>query len=152
MLTQIDQADFYAAIPALREKCGDRAVMRAIHFYQENDRVPQQVAALEAGDFDRFLALVKESGFSSFMYLQNVIPAGRTRNQEMAIALGLCEHYLRDRGAYRVHGGGFAGTVQAFVPFDLLDSFRAGIDAVLGEGACHVLSIRSQGGVEMTAE
>ena len=152
VLTQIDQADFYAAIPALREKCGDRAVMRAIHFYQENDRVPQQVAALEAGDFDRFLALVKESGFSSFMYLQNVIPAGRTRNQEMAIALGLCEHYLRDRGAYRVHGGGFAGTVQAFVPFDLLDSFRAGIDAVLGEGACHVLSIRSQGGVEMTAE
>ena len=152
VLTQIDQADFYAAIPALREKCGDRAVMRAIHFYQENDRVPQQVAALEAGDFDRFLALVKESGISSFMYLQNVIPAGRTRNQEMAIALGLCEHYLRDRGAYRVHGGGFAGTVQAFVPFDLLDSFRAGIDAVLGEGACHVLSIRSQGGVEMTAE
>ena len=152
VLTQIDPADFYAAIPVLREKCGDRAVMRAIHFYQENERVPQQVAALEQGNFDKFLALVKESGFSSFMYLQNVIPAGRTRNQEMAIALGLCEHYLRDRGAYRVHGGGFAGTVQAFVPFDLLDSFRAGIDAVLGEGACHVLSIRPQGGVEMTAE
>ena len=152
VLTQIDPADFYAAIPALREKCGDRAVMRAIHFYQENERVPQQVAALEEGNFDKFLALVKESGFSSFMYLQNVIPAGRTRNQEMAIALGLCEHYLRDRGAYRVHGGGFAGTVQAFVPFDLLDSFRAGIDGVLGEGACHVLSIRPQGGVEMAAE
>ena len=152
VLTQINPGDFYAAIPALREKCGDRAVMRAIHFYQENERVPQQVAALEQGDFDKFLALVKESGFSSFMYLQNVIPAGRTRNQEMAIALGLCEHYLRDRGAYRVHGGGFAGTVQAFVPFDLLDSFRAGIDAVLGQGACHVLSIRPQGGVEMTAE
>ena len=152
VLTQIDPSEFYAAIPALREKCGDRAVMRAIHFYQENERVPQQVAALEKGDFDKFLALVKESGFSSFMYLQNVIPAGRTRNQEMAIALGLCEHYLRDRGAYRVHGGGFAGTVQAFVPFDLLDSFRAGIDAVLGEGACHVLSIRPQGGVEMSAE
>ena len=152
VLTQIDSNDFYASIPVLREKCGDRAVMRAIHFYQENERVPQQVAALEQGDFDKFLALVKESGFSSFMYLQNVIPAGRTRNQEMAIALGLCEHYLRDRGAYRVHGGGFAGTVQAFVPFDLLDSFRAGIDAVLGQGACHVLSIRPQGGVEMTAE
>ena len=152
VLTQIDSNDFYAAIPALREECGDRAVMRAIHFYQENERVPQQVAALEQGDFDKFLALVKESGFSSYMYLQNVIPAGRTRNQEMAIALGLCEHYLRDRGAYRVHGGGFAGTVQAFVPFDLLDSFRAGIDAVLGEGACHVLSIRPQGGVEMSAE
>ena len=152
VLTQIDPADFYAAIPALREKCGDRAVMRAIHFYQENERVPQQVAALEAGNFDKFLALVKESGFSSYMYLQNVIPAGRTEHQEMAIALGLCEHYLRDRGAYRVHGGGFAGTVQAFVPFDLLDSFQAGIDAVLGEGACHVLSIRPQGGVEMAVE
>ena len=152
VLTQIDQADFYAAIPALREKCGDRAVMRAIHFYHENDRVPQQVAALEEGNFDKFLALVKESGFSSYMYLQNVIPAGRIEHQEMAIALGLCQQYLNGRGAYRVHGGGFAGTVQAFVPFDLLDSFRAGIDAVLGEGACHVLSIRPQGGVEMTAE
>ena len=151
VLTQIDQADFYAAIPALREKCGDRAVMRAIHFYHENDRVPQQVAALEEGNFDRFLALVKESGFSSYMYLQNVIPAGRIEHQEMAIALGLCQQYLNGRGAYRVHGGGFAGTVQAFVPFDLLDSFRAGIDAVLGEGACHVLSIRPQGGVEMQA-
>ena len=152
VLTQIDVSDFYAAIPTLREKCGDRAVMRAIHFYQENERVPQQVAALEQGDFDKFLALVKESGFSSFMYLQNVIPAGRTQNQEMAIALGLCERYLAGRGAYRVHGGGFAGTVQAFVPFDLLESFRAGIDGVLGEGACHVLSIRPQGGVEMTVE
>ena len=152
VLTQIDPDDFYAAIPALREKCGDRAVMRSIHFYQENERVPQQVAALEQGDFDSFLALVKQSGFSSYMYLQNVIPAGRTRNQEMAIALGLCEHYLHDRGAYRVHGGGFAGTVQAFVPFDLLDSFRAGIDGALGEGACHVLSIRPQGGVEMDVE
>ena len=151
VLTQIDQADFYAAIPALREKCGDRAVMRAIHFYHENDRVPQQAAALEEGNFDKFLALVKESGFSSYMYLQNVIPAGRIEHQEMAIALGLCQQYLNGRGAYRVHGGGFAGTVQAFVPFDLLDSFRAGIDAVLGEGACHVLSIRPQGGGEMQA-
>ena len=152
VLTQIDPADFYAAIPALRETCGDRAVMRAIHFYHENDRVPQQVAALEEGNFDKFLALVKESGFSSFMYLQNVVPAGRIEHQEMAIALGLCQQYLAGRGAYRVHGGGFAGTVQAFVPFDILDSFRAGIDAVLGEGACHVLSIRPQGGVEMSAE
>ena len=152
VLTQIDPADFYAAIPALRETCGDRAVMRAIHFYHENDRVPQQVAALEDGNFDKFLALVKESGFSSFMYLQNVVPAGRIEHQEMAIALGLCQQYLAGRGAYRVHGGGFAGTVQAFVPFDILDSFRAGIDAALGEGACHVLSIRPQGGVEMSAE
>ena len=145
--TEIDEADFYAAIPALREKCGDRAVMRAIHEYNENRRVPLQVAALEAGDFDTFLRLTKESGFSSWMYLQNVIPAGYVSQQAMAVALGLCEHYLAGRGAYRVHGGGFAGTVQAFVPNDILDSFVKGIDAALGEGACHVLSIRPQGGV-----
>ncbi len=150
VLRQIDPADFYTAIPALREKCGDRAVMRAIHFYQENDRVPRQAAALQARDFDTFLSLTKQSGYSSYMYLQNVVPAGYVTHQDMAVALALCEHYLDGRGAYRVHGGGFAGTVQAFVPFDLLDSFRAGIDSVLGEGACHVLSIRPQGGVEAT--
>ena len=147
VLTQIDEADFYAAIPALRKSCGDRAVLRAVHFYQDNARVPQQVAALRAGDFDTFLKLIKESGQSSWMYLQNVIPAGYKEHQDVALSLALCQHYLQGRGAYRVHGGGFAGTVQAFVPFDLLDTFRAGIDAVLGEGACHVLSIRPQGGV-----
>lgn len=152
VLTQIPEADFFAAIPQLRKTCGDRAVMRAIHFYQENARVPQQVAALKDGDFETFLALVKESGHSSYMYLQNVIPAGYKEHQDVAISLALCEHYLNGRGAYRVHGGGFAGTVQAFVPFDILESFRAGLDAVLGQGACHVLSIRPQGGVEMTVE
>ena len=152
VVTQIPETEFYAAIPTLREKCGDRAVMRVIHEYNENRRVPQQVACLEEGDFEGFLRLTKESGFSSWMYLQNVIPAGYVQQQAMAVALGLCEHYLQGRGAYRVHGGGFAGTVQAFVPFDLLESFRAGIDAALGEGACHVLSIRAQGGVEMEVE
>ena len=147
VLTQIDEAEFYANIPMLREKCGDRAVMRCIHFYQENARVPQQVAALREGDFDKFLALVKQSGYSSYMYLQNVIPAGYRQHQDVAVALGLAEHYLQGRGAYRVHGGGFAGTIQAFVPFDILDSFVAGMDSVLGKGACHVLSIRPQGGV-----
>ena len=152
VVTEIPEADFYAAIPALREKCGDRAVMRVIHEYNENRRVPQQVACLESGDFEGFLRLTKESGFSSWMYLQNVIPAGYVKQQAMAVALGLCEHYLQGRGAYRVHGGGFAGTVQAFVPFELLESFRAGIDGALGAGACHVLSIRPQGGVEMEVE
>lgn len=147
VLTEIPEEDFYAAMPALREKCGDRAVLRGVHEYQENKRVPQQVAALERGDFDAFLQLIKESGRSSWMYLQNVIPAGYKEHQDMAIALALCEKYLEGKGAYRVHGGGFAGTVQAFVPFELLDNFRRGIDAVLGEGACHVLSIRPQGGV-----
>jgi len=147
--TEIDEADFYANLPRLRKACGDRAVMRAVHEYNENKRVPLQVAALESGDFDTFLRLTKESGYSSWMYLQNVVPAGYTAHQDMAVALALCEHYLEGKGAYRVHGGGFAGTVQAFVPFELLDSFKAGIDAALGEGACHVLSIRPQGGVKM---
>ena len=148
VLTEIDEGAFYAAIPEIRKACGDRAVMRAIHFYQENARVPQQVAALREGDFEKFLALVKQSGYSSYMYLQNVIPAGYKAHQDVAVALALCEHYLAGRGAYRVHGGGFAGTVQAFVPNDILDSFVAGIDGALGKGACHVLSIRPQGGVE----
>ena len=152
VLTQIDEADFYAHIPELRKACGDRAVMRCIHFYQENARVPQQVAALREGDFDKFLSLIKQSGYSSYMYLQNVIPAGYKAHQDVAVALGLAEHYLQGRGAYRVHGGGFAGTIQAFVPNDMLQSFVAGVDAALGEGACHVLSIRPHGGVEMEVQ
>ena len=152
VLTEIDEADFYANIPALRKACGDRAVMRCIHFYQENARVPQQVAALREGNFEKFLSLVKRSGYSSYMYLQNVIPAGYKQHQDVAVALGLAEHYLKGRGAYRVHGGGFAGTIQAFVPYDMLDEFVAGMDGALGAGACHVLSIRPQGGVEMEVE
>ena len=149
VLTQIPEEDFYAALPELRNTCGDRAVMRGIHEYQENKRVLQQVEALRSGDFTYFLNLVKQSGYSSYMYLQNVIPAGYIEHQNMAVALGLCEHYLQGRGAYRVHGGGFAGTVQAFVPFDILEDFCDGIDGILGRGACHVLSIREYGGVEL---
>ncbi len=148
VLSEIPESEFYAAIPALRAECGDRAVLRCIHFYQDDARVPRQVAALEQGNFGRFLELVTQSGRSSWMYLQNVIPAGYKEHQDMALSLALCQHYLQGKGAYRVHGGGFAGTVQAFVPFELLDSFRAGIDAALGQGSCHVLSIRPQGGVE----
>ena len=149
VLTELDEKDFYAAIPALRAKCGDRAVLRAAHFYGENERVPKQVAALEQGDFHEFLRLVKESGRSSYMYLQNVIPAGNTAHQDVALTLALCEKYLQGKGAFRVHGGGFAGTVQAFVPNALLEDFRKGIDAALGDGACHILRIRPQGGVPM---
>ena len=152
VLRQIPEEDFYKEIANLRKVCGDRAVMRAIHFYQENARVPQQVEALKRGDFETFLRLEKQSGYSSYMYLQNVIPAGYKEHQDMAIALALCERLLQGQGAYRVHGGGFAGTVQAFVPVGLLESFRAGIDGVLGDGACHVLSIRPEGGVELTME
>ncbi len=152
VLTEISEEDFYQALPELRKEYGDRAVLRGVHEYQENRRVLGQVAALEQGKFDTFLRLVKESGFSSWMYLQNVIPSGYKEHQDMAVALALCEKYLQGKGAYRVHGGGFAGTVQAFVPCEMLDGFVAGIDGALGDGACHVLSIRPQGGVRITAE
>ena len=149
VLTQVDEAAFYAALPTLRAQCGDRAVMRAIHVFEENRRVPRQVEALARGDFDAFLQLENESGQSSWMYLQNVIPTGNTAQQAVAVALALCRHYLNGRGACRVHGGGFAGTVQAFVPLDMLEVFRVLIDAALGAGACHLLSIRHHGGVPM---
>ena len=105
---------------------------------------------MRQGDFQRFLEIIRQSGYSSYMYLQNVSPAGAVKQQDMAITLALCEHYLEGAGAYRVHGGGFAGTCQAFVPEEKLEDFRSGIDGVLGIGACHVLSIRPQGGVEVT--
>ena len=149
VLRQVAEEDFYAAIPQLRSSCGDRAVLRAIHFYEENRRVTCQVEALKQNDFDTYLQKMTESGFSSWMQLQNVIPAGYTHHQDVAVALALCRRLLRGRGGYRVHGGGFAGTVQAFVPFDLLESFRQGIDTVLGQGACHILSIRPEGGIEL---
>ena len=138
VLRQVPETEFYAALPTLRHLFGDRAVLRAIHFYQEDKRVLEQVAALEAGDFGQFLKLVKQSGYSSYMYLQNIIPAGAIAHQEMGIALALCEHYLAGRGAYRVHGGGFAGTVLAIVPLDRLESFQSGIHDALGQGACHI--------------
>lgn len=147
VLTQVGEREFYAALPNLRRICGDRAVLRAIHVFDENRRVERQTRCLEQGDFRGFLNLVQESGHSSYMYLQNVIPTGAVRNQAMAVALSLCQHHLKGQGAFRVHGGGFAGTVQAFVPLEILEEFRTGMDAALGVGACHVLSIRSQGGV-----
>ena len=151
-LRSVAKMDFYTNIQKLREEVGDRAVLRAIHIYDENQRVALQKEALEAGDFDSFLSYVTESGLSSWRYLQNVIPAGRKEKQEVAFALTIAEKLLNGRGACRVHGGGFAGTIQAFVPNDLLEDFKNGIESVLGEGSCYVLSIRPQGGVEMEAE
>ncbi len=149
VLREVPESQFYKKLPALRVLVGDRAVLRAIHFYEDNQRVGKQVEALMNGDFDTFLRLVRQSGQSSWMYLQNVIPAGYTEHQDMAIALAMSHKLLGDRGAFRVHGGGFAGTVQAFVPNDMLDAFREKMDAALGQGACHVLSIRPYGGVEL---
>lgn len=149
VLTQVPEEKFYAKIPQLRKACGDRAVLRGIHEYAENLRVQQQVQALEQGQFDRFLSLTRESGRSSFMYLQNVIPLGAVQHQELALALGLCEHFLQEQGAFRVHGGGFAGTVQAFVPTSMLEDFQCNMEKALGAGCCQLLSIRMQGGCEL---
>ena len=137
---------FLAKLPECRRQCGDRAVLRAIHFYADNDRVPQQVAALREGDFDAFLQMVTASGDSSWEYLQNVIPAGYKEHQEVAVTIAAAKHFLNGAGAVRVHGGGFAGTVQAFVPLEKLDAFKAEMEAILGAGKCHILSIRPEGG------
>ena len=149
-LRDIPKTEFVQKIAEIRGKVTDRAILRAFHIYQENDRVRQQVEALRWDDIDAFLDLIKESGRSSWMYLQNITPAGAVQHQEVALALALCETYLKGQGAFRVHGGGFAGTVQAFVPLDMLDSFKASIEAVLGKNSCHVLNIRQKGGIRVS--
>ena len=146
-LRQVDEALFYSKINELRRAVGDRAVLRAMHVFEENERVEKEIAALKANDFEGYLAQVRASGRSSWLYLQNVVPAGYTEHQELAFALALADRLLNGRGACRVHGGGFAGTIQAFVPDAHLHAFRSGMDAVLGKGTCHILSIRRQGGV-----
>jgi len=136
-------------LPSVRKQCGDRAVLRALHYFAENDRVDAQAAALARGDFEAFLALVKGSGRSSFMYNQNVYTGGMTREQPVSLGLALSETVLGERGAWRVHGGGFAGTIQAFVPQDLLEEYRNAMEAVFGQGCCYVLQVRPQGGVRV---
>ena len=147
VLRDIPEEEFFEKLPSVRHQVSDRAILRAIHFYQENKRVQKQAEALTLGDFDAFLQLVKESGRSSWMYLQNITPAGAVEHQDMALALAMCDTLLKGRGAFRVHGGGFAGTVQAFVPVDMLDAFKSDIEVVFGVGSCHVLSICCHGGV-----
>ena len=149
VLREIPEEEFFAAIPALRNKVPDRAILRGIHFYQENKRVLTQVEALKKNDIESFLRLVGESGRSSWMYLQNITPTGAVEHQNVALALALCDTLLHGKGAYRVHGGGFAGTIQAFVPLDMLEQFKTNIEQILGEGKCHILSIRPQGGIRV---
>ena len=146
VLRDVPFETFLAKLPECRRQCGDRAVLRAFHIYADNDRVAKQVAALREGDFGTFLRLVSESGHSSWEYLQNVIPAGYKEHQEMGVTIAAAKHYLNGKGAVRVHGGGFAGTAQAFVPVEMLADFKKNMEAILGEGRCHVLSIRPEGG------
>lgn len=149
VLREVPFSDFMAKLPVCRAACGDRAVLRALHFYAENERAARQADALRRGEYDAFLRLVNESGLSSWEYLQNVIPAGHTRRQALAVTIAAARRLLNGRGAVRVHGGGFAGTVQAFVPLDCLDAFAADIEAIIGEGRCHLLSLRPVGGTEL---
>jgi galactokinase len=149
-LREVDEKQFMSQLKQVREAVkNDRAVLRAIHFFNENRRAQEEVEALEKDDFDTFLNIVKKSGYSSYMYLQNVFAPAMMKNQAVSLTLALCDEILGQRGAYRVHGGGFAGTVQAFVPFDMLHEFKTRIEAVLGDGMCHVLSIRPIGGYEL---
>ncbi len=150
VLREVSRDELMSAIPALREKVGDRAVLRALHFMNENERVAKQKAALLAGDLDAYFALVKESGKSSFCYLQNVYTTKNLSEQGLSLALCLAEDYLGDKSAaYRVHGGGFAGTIQSYVPMDAVEGYRALMDGVFGEGKCIVLRIRPVGAVKV---
>ncbi|MBE6835484.1 MAG: galactokinase [Ruminococcaceae bacterium] len=149
VLREVKKDDFYKNIPAIREKLGDRPVLRAIHFYNDNERVDREVSALKANDFEAFKATVLESGLSSYMYNQNVFSSKQPNVQPVSVALAISESVLSGKGAWRVHGGGFAGTIQAFVPNELLDEYKAEIERVFGEGSCHVLSIRPVGGAEV---
>lgn len=146
VLREVEESQVLQALPQLRKAVGDRAVLRALHFFADDQRVKQEADALEQGDMETFLAVVNQSGRSSWDLLQNITPAGAVQDQAMAVALTVAERALNGRGACRVHGGGFAGTIQAFVPLDILDQFRKQVEASLGEGSCHVLSIRPVGG------
>lgn len=145
VMRQVNLEQVLDITPKIREKVGDRAILRAIHFLGDNQRVVDQVNALERDDFEAFLKMVVESGYSSYMYNQNIFPVNNVREQGVSLALAMSELVLKGEGAWRVHGGGFAGTIQAFVPKHLLDRYVTTLEHVYGEGSCHILFIRHQG-------
>lgn len=149
VLREVDEKLFMENIAKVREKCGDRAVLRAIHFYADNNRAILEAEALKKGDFKKFLEIVTESGKSSYMYLQNVSVCGSSTHQAVGLVLALCDKFLENKGAYRVHGGGFAGTVQAFVPLNMVTEFKTKIEKAIGKDCCHILSIRPVGGIRI---
>lgn len=149
VLSEVDPNRFFESISVLRDEVGDRPILRAMHFFQETDRVVAEVEALSSGDIDSFLDWVVESGRSSAMYLQNVFVASHTQTQGLSLALALSESYLKGRGAWRVHGGGLAGTIQAFVKNEDLPGYRSMIENVFGKGSCHVMRLRDEGGYKI---
>ncbi|HPJ59531.1 MAG TPA: galactokinase family protein [Bacteroidales bacterium] len=145
VLREVSLEQVLTAAPGIREKVGDRALLRAIHFHGDNQRVVNQVEALERNDFRAFLAMVVDSGYSSYMYNQNIFPVNNVREQGVSVALALSDLVLKGEGAWRVHGGGFAGTIQAFVPADLLQKYIVTLEHFFGKGACRNLFIRHRG-------
>lgn len=146
-LREVEFEDYWANIAKIRKQTGDRAVLRAFHFYTDNLLALKQAQALEKEDFYGFLALVQYSGKSSAEHLQNLYCTSQPEAQAVVLTIAAARRLLEGKGAVRVHGGGFAGTVQAYVPFDMVETFRAGMEAILGEGCCHFLTVRPGGGV-----
>ncbi|MCK3684477.1 galactokinase family protein [Maribellus sp. YY47] len=149
VLREVTLEQIVEKIPAIRSKTGDRAILRAYHFQGDNQRVVDQVAALENNDFHSFLKMVVESGYSSYMYNQNIYDIVHKDEQVVSVALALSEMVLKGSGAWRVHGGGFGGTIQAFVPQDKLEEYVKTLEHVYGEGSCHKLFIRSKGSIKL---
>lgn len=151
-LRDVDENMFFSNIAKVRDAVSDRAALRGIHFFNENHRVDNAEKALDEGDFKEFLRIILESGYSSYTYNQNVFSSKAPLNQPVSVALSISDHVLRGTGAWRVHGGGFAGTIQAFVPNEKLEEYISAIESVFGKGACYVLNIRPLGGTEVKAE
>lgn len=149
VLRNVEEKDLYLHMADMRKELGDRPVLRAIHFFEENKRVEKQAKALEDGRFKSFLELVKESGNSSFQYLQNVYTNHDVQNQSMSVGLAVSESVLEAHGVCRVHGGGFAGTIQAFVENDFVGAYKETMERLFGDGACHVLKVRKYGGIKV---
>jgi len=147
-LRAVDADEFYSAIGELR-RISDRAVLRALHFFNENERVARQAEALDGRDIEDFMRLVTESGRSSLAYLQSIYSPNNYKEQGLTLALALAERVLNGRGAYRVHGGGFAGSILSFVPNGLKNDFSRYMSDVFGEGCCRYLNIRGDGGKEL---
>lgn len=149
VLREFSLEQVLANLAGLRTKVNDRALLRAMHFYQDDQRVVGEVAALEHNQFNRFLALVVESGYSSWMLNQNIYPPKNVAEQGVSLALAVSEELLKGKGAWRVHGGGFAGTIQAFVPGDLLGDYSQRMRAIFGDHSCYELTIRPAGAVKV---
>ena len=151
-LRDADEEMFYEKIPELREKCSDRAILRAAHFFEENSRAKFEASALRDGNMEYFLELVRKSGHSSATLLQNLYSCSDPENQAITLAIMMSRKLLGDKGAVRVHGGGFAGTIQAFVPVNLANKYITEMNRIFGENACTKMRIRPVGGVEITKE